>query len=183
MGLIPHSLSSFNDRTAALKYIEDFNTTLCSAIYQSLDQVCGRNDVQKDSRLRRFWTTEMQETFNLKESYYEKWRKAQGLNPLKYWLPHQQTKKRLCRMILQRQKETWRQFCDRMEQDEYTKAIANFCKTRKNISLEPSFSTIDGPQHAANVMASHLQSIYSGHLLQETDRTLPSLGILQLPLK
>ncbi|KAG1516921.1 hypothetical protein G6F45_010882 [Rhizopus arrhizus] len=118
----------------------------------------------------------MQETFNLKEFYYKKWRKAQGLNSLKYWLFHQETKARLRRMILQRRKETWRQFCDQMEQGEYTKAIAKFCKIRKNRTLKPSFSTIEGPQHAANVMASHLQSIYSRHLLQEADRTLPSLG-------
>ncbi|KAG1445564.1 hypothetical protein G6F46_012170 [Rhizopus delemar] len=82
----------------------------------------------------------------------------------------------LRRMILQRRKETWRQFCDQMEQGEYTKAIAKFCKIRKNRTLKPSFSTIEGPQHAANVMASHLRSIYSGHLLQEADRTFPSLG-------
>ncbi|KAG1382968.1 hypothetical protein G6F61_001789 [Rhizopus arrhizus] len=63
-----------------------------------------------------------------------------------------------------------------MEQGEYTKAIAKFCKIRKNKALKPSFSTIEGPQHTANVMASHFQSIYSGYLLQETDRTLPSLG-------
>ncbi|KAG1035352.1 hypothetical protein G6F43_013242 [Rhizopus delemar] len=82
----------------------------------------------------------------------------------------------LRRMILQRRKETWRQFCGQMEQGEYTKAIAKFCKVRKNRTLKPSFSTIEGPQHAANVMASHLRSIYSGHLLQEADRTFPSLG-------
>ena len=63
-----------------------------------------------------------------------------------------------------------------MEQGEYTKAIAKFCKIRKNKALKPSFSTIEGPQRTANVMASHFQSIYSGYLLQETDRTLPSLG-------
>lgn len=79
-------------------------------------------------------------------------------------------------MILQRRKETWRQFCNQMEQGEYTKAIAKFCKIRRNRVLKPSFSTIEGPQHATNLMVSHHQSIYSGHLLQETYRTLPSLG-------
>jgi hypothetical protein len=63
-----------------------------------------------------------------------------------------------------------------MEQGEYTKAIAKFCKIRENRALKPSFSTIEGSQHTANVIASHFQSIYSGYLLQETDRTLPSLG-------
>ncbi|KAG1039634.1 hypothetical protein G6F43_012459 [Rhizopus delemar] len=181
--LIPHSLPSFTDRNAAFKYIENYNATLCQAIYESLDEVCGRNEVQKDDRLRHFWTTEMQETFDLKESYYKKWRKAHGLNSLKYWLLHQETKARLRRMILQRRKETWQQFCDQMEQDEYTKAIAKLCKIRKNRTLKPSFSTTEGPQHAANVMTSHLRSIYSGHLLQEADRTFSSLGNPTTPFK
>ncbi|KAG1036507.1 hypothetical protein G6F43_013039 [Rhizopus delemar] len=43
------------------------------------------------------------------------------------------------------------------------------CKTRKNRNLKPSFSTIEGPGHAADVMASHLQTIYSGRLLQDVE--------------
>jgi hypothetical protein len=56
-----------------------------------------------------------------------------------------------------------------MEKGEYTKVIARLCKIRKNRNLKPSFSTTDGPDQAAEVMASHLQTIYSGRLLQDMD--------------
>ena len=56
-----------------------------------------------------------------------------------------------------------------MEKGEYTKAIARLCKIRINRNLKPSFSTIDGPEQAAEVMTSHLQTIYSGRLLQDMD--------------
>jgi hypothetical protein len=63
-----------------------------------------------------------------------------------------------------------------MEQGEYTKSITRFCKIRKNRNLKPSFTTLEGPQHATNLMASHLNSIYAGHLLHETE---PRLHIQQ----
>ncbi|EIE83594.1 hypothetical protein RO3G_08299 [Rhizopus delemar RA 99-880] len=99
--LIPHPPPLLPDRSSAINYIEDFNSAICQAIYQSLDQVWGKSDQQKDAELQKFWTIELQDTFNLKEYYYRKWRKAQGLNRLKYWLLHQETKALLRRMILQ----------------------------------------------------------------------------------
>ncbi|CEG83301.1 hypothetical protein RMATCC62417_17248 [Rhizopus microsporus] len=63
-----------------------------------------------------------------------------------------------------------------MEQGEYTKAIAKLCKIRKNRNLKSSVSTIEVPQHAAYVMASHLQAIYSGRLLQDVEQTHFSLS-------
>lgn len=122
----------------------------------------------------------MQAVFDLKEYYYRKWRKANGLNCLKYWILHQETKAHLRRLVLRRRKETWYQFCDQMERGEFTKAIAKFCKIRKNRNLRPSFSSIEGPQHAANTMASHLKSVFSGQLLHdashESVRSPISLG-------
>ncbi|KAG1494654.1 hypothetical protein G6F54_007726 [Rhizopus delemar] len=164
--LIPTDFPSFDNRASAATYIEHFNRTLCQAIYQSLDSVCGRFTRRQDDFQQQFWTRELQESFDLKEYYYKKWRKAQGINRLKYWLLHQETKARLRRMILQRRRETWIDFCNKMEHGEYTKAIARLCKIRKNRNLKPSFSTIEGPEQAADVMASHLQTIYSGRLLQ-----------------
>jgi hypothetical protein len=48
-----------------------------------------------------------------------------------------------------------------MKQDEYSKSIAKFGKN----TLKPSFSAEEGPQHAANIIASHLQSSFSGYSL------------------
>jgi hypothetical protein len=167
--LIPTNIPSFVNRSSAATYIEQFNRALCQAIYQSLDLVCGHHTRRPDFFQQQFWTCELQEIFGLKEYYYRKWRKTQGINCLKYWLLHQEAKASLRRMIQQRRRETWKDFCNKIEKGEYTKAIAKLCKIRKNRNLKPSFSTIDGPDQAAKVMASHLQTIYSGWLLQDMD--------------
>ncbi|CEG83300.1 hypothetical protein RMATCC62417_17247 [Rhizopus microsporus] len=99
-GLIPSTLPSFDNRAPAAAYIEKLNHNLCQAIYQSLDVVCGRNTRQWGYPLQQFWAVDMQEAIELKEHYYRKWRKSQGMNCLKYWNLHQETKARLRRMIL-----------------------------------------------------------------------------------
>ncbi|KAG0740357.1 hypothetical protein G6F32_016004 [Rhizopus arrhizus] len=65
-----------------------------------------------------------------------------------------------------------------MATGEYTKALAKISKIRKNRTLKPAFSTPEGAQHSADIMATHLESIYSGHLLsnvQTHEMTLPTL--------
>ncbi|CEG73599.1 hypothetical protein RMATCC62417_08949 [Rhizopus microsporus] len=147
----------------AQRYIERINTSLLDALYKSLNAVCGKRETNSETlRSKEFWTTEMMETFEMKELYYRKWRKANGLNCLKYWLLHQETKAKLRRLIIQRRKETWQLFCDKMKKGEYTKAIAKFSRIRKNRLLKPVFSTIDGPQKAADLMADHLMQTLSG---------------------
>ena len=147
----------------AQRYIERINTSLLDALYKSLNTVCGERETNSDTlRSKEFWNTEMMETFEMKELYYRKWRKANGLNCLKYWLLHQETKAKLRRLIIQRRKETWQLFCDKMKKGEYTKAIAKLSRIRKNRLLKPVFSTIDGPQKAVDLMADHLIQTLSG---------------------
>ncbi|CEI96299.1 hypothetical protein RMCBS344292_10465 [Rhizopus microsporus] len=63
---------------------------------------------------------------------------------------------------------------------EYTKALAKISKIRKNHTLKPTFSTAEGAQSSADMMATHLESIYSGDLFgivqahEVISHTLPS---------
>ncbi|KAG0771855.1 hypothetical protein G6F22_016148 [Rhizopus arrhizus] len=91
-----------------------------------------------------------------------KWRKAQGLNKLHYWLQHQEARATVRRLITQRRRATWKDFCKRLASCDYTKAISKISRIRKNRTLKPTFSTPEGPQHAADTMASHLETIFSG---------------------
>lgn len=144
MNIILPPLSSLSlQQTDAQQFIEHINNTLLETIYRALDIVCGNREIEATNvRSKEFWTTEMMDTFERKEFYYRKWRKADGLNCLKYWLLHQKTKAELRRLIIQRRRETWRQFCDQMKNAQYTKAIAKFSRIRKNRLLKPVFSTI-----------------------------------------
>ncbi|KAG0752277.1 hypothetical protein G6F16_013175 [Rhizopus arrhizus] len=161
--ILPPSSSLPLQKIDVQRFIERINASLLDALYKSLDTVCGKRETNSDTlRSKEFWTTEMMETFELKEFYYRKWRKANGLNCLKYWLLHQETKAKLRRLIIQRRKETWQLFCDKMKKGEYTKAIAKFLRIRKNRLLKPVFSIVDGPQKAADLMAGHLKQTLSG---------------------
>ncbi|KAG1444787.1 hypothetical protein G6F46_012032 [Rhizopus delemar] len=53
---------------------------------------------------------------------------------------------------------------------EYTKDISKLSHIRKHRTLRPTFSTPQGPQHAADIMASHLENIFSEQLLREVQR-------------
>ncbi|KAG1582842.1 hypothetical protein G6F48_008896 [Rhizopus delemar] len=163
LNLILPPLSSLPlQKIEAQRYIERINTSLLDALYKSLDTVFGTQETNSVTlRSKEFWTTEMMETFEMKELYYRKWKKTNGLNCLKYWLLHQETKAKLRKLIFQRRKETWQLFCDKMKKGEYTKAITKFSRIRKNRLLRPVFSTIDGPQKAADLMADHLKQTLS----------------------
>ncbi|KAG1372118.1 hypothetical protein G6F61_011335 [Rhizopus arrhizus] len=174
--LPPHSSLSFRDRSEACQYIDSVHDQLCDTIVASLDSVCGRRPPQADEYLKDFWTDEMTAAFNRKEYYYKKWRKARGLNCFRYWLQHQEAQAVLRRLVTRRRKETWRHFCDQMSQGDYIKAITKFSRIRKNRTVKPTFSTTEGPQHAADTMAHHLEKIFAGELLP--NRTDPHTSTL-----
>ncbi|KAG0803998.1 hypothetical protein G6F16_012545 [Rhizopus arrhizus] len=176
LGLIlpPHSSLSFSHSSAAYEYIDDIHQQLCDALYNSLDAICGRRPPPTDDWLKDFWTPEMTSVFNRKEYYYKKWRRARGLNALRQWVLHQEAQAKLRRLILKRRREAWRQFCDQMAQGEYSKAIAKFSRIRKSRTIKPTFSTFEGPQHAADTMAQHLERIFAGYLLPNPTVTTTS---------
>ncbi|KAI8327091.1 hypothetical protein BD560DRAFT_343195, partial [Blakeslea trispora] len=165
----------------ASAYTEKFNYQLCDFIYTSLDQSFGRAPLERQDFMKDFWTDDMNRVFDLKERYYQKWRKATGLNCLRFWLLHQQTRAQLLRLIHQRKRALWRQFCDNLSQGSYAKSISKFSKTYKRLVLKPSFSAPGGPQQAADQMANHLQATYSGRLLSSLATTTAPQNNTPLP--
>ncbi|KAG1446247.1 hypothetical protein G6F46_011920 [Rhizopus delemar] len=120
----------------------------------------------------------MQAAFEYQELCYRKWRMAHGLNKPQYWLKHQEARAAVRRMITQRRRATWKDFCDRLASGDYTKTTSKISRICKNRTLKPTFSTPEGPQHAANTMASHLEVIFSGNQhgeVQCNNATLPNL--------
>ncbi|KAG1557342.1 hypothetical protein G6F49_005493 [Rhizopus delemar] len=154
--ILPHHSSlNFPNRSVACQYID--------TIHQQLS---------REEWLRDFWTPALTAAFQRKEHYYRKWRKAHGLNALRLWVLHQEAQATLRRLILKRRRETWRCFCDQMAQGNYTKAIVKFSRIRKNRAIKPSFSAPEGPQHAAEIMAQHLERIFDGDLLPHSADTI-----------
>ncbi|KAG1048746.1 hypothetical protein G6F43_008882 [Rhizopus delemar] len=73
---------------------------------------------------------------------------------------------------------------------DYTKAIAKFSRIGKNRAIKPSFSTPEGPQHAAEIMAQHLEHIFAGvplphsadTILTNNDSTLDPYDVASCPI-
>ncbi|KAG1450577.1 hypothetical protein G6F55_009620 [Rhizopus delemar] len=141
-----------HDQQSARDFIEKLNDDICQAVYISLDNICGRIGQQTDP-LKDFWTAEMRQAYETKEYYFRKRPRAT-----------------LRRLIHQRHRENRRRFCHQMAIGEYTKAISKLSRIRKHRTLRPTFSTPQGPQHAVDMMASHLENIFSGQLLREVQR-------------
>ncbi|KAG1320871.1 hypothetical protein G6F62_011110 [Rhizopus arrhizus] len=128
------------DPLAAIAYIEQFNNDLCQAIYTALDETCDRVTNPGDP-IREFWTNELQTAIDFRELCYRKWRKAEGLNKVHYWLQHQEACATVRRLITQHRRATWKDFCKRLASCDYTKAISKINRIRKNPSqLETIFS-------------------------------------------
>ncbi|KAG1137016.1 hypothetical protein G6F38_011621 [Rhizopus arrhizus] len=131
------------------------------AMYTALDETCGRVTNPGDL-IRDFWTNELQAAIDFRELCYRKW----------------QARATVRRLITQRRRATWKDFCKRLASYEYTKAISKISRIRKNCTLKPTFSTPEGPQHAADTMASHLEKIFSGahqRTVQCNEITTPAL--------
>ncbi|KAG1458120.1 hypothetical protein G6F46_006056 [Rhizopus delemar] len=156
--------------TQTTTYIEQFIRQLCQAIYHSLDTSCGRQ-LQPVEPLKDFWTEDMQKAYEYRERCYRKWRKAQGLSKLKYWLKHQEARAALRRLIQKKRKENWEHFCQQLTSSQYAKAIAKFSRIRKRRTISPTFSTMEGPKHSADTMARHLENVYSKEATQGMQRS------------
>ena len=57
-----------------------------------------------------------------------------------------------------------------MAVEEYTKAISKLSRIHKHRPPRPYFSTSQGPQHAASIMTSYLENIFSEQQLREVQR-------------
>ncbi|KAG2225960.1 hypothetical protein INT45_006656 [Circinella minor] len=165
--------------------IENITTCFYTNLYNTMDSILGRaipGQKQRDD----FWTSELQHLVDKREHYYQKWRRALGMNKLTWRLRHQEARAKVRRALKKRSRETWRTFCKKLEQEEYTKTTAIIKKIRQRRTLQHTYSHPGGPQTAANKMAQHLESVYDGHLIttspQPPTREIPSTSSAhQLP--
>ncbi|KAI8067725.1 uncharacterized protein B0P05DRAFT_449141, partial [Gilbertella persicaria] len=148
-------------RTEAANLIENFSSTLCTAIYGALDSSCGRKE-HWNNYMHDLWTKKMQAALDYREKCYRKWRRADGLNKLSFWIEHQQAKAATRRLIKQRQRFVWRRYCQKLASDDYGNTIRHISSIKRNRKIAPTFTLPEGAQMASNAMASHLETIFYG---------------------
>lgn len=146
--------------------IDDLTTDLNNAIYDSLDKTLGRKGNKAYSRLKWFWTPELDQAVKRREHFYTKWRRAlTAPNKLKWWLKHQEAKAQFRLALTRRRAETWRTFCTKLDNGNFTAASATMKQIRRSRTIHPTFTHPEGPTAAANQMADHLEGIFSGSYL------------------
>ncbi|CAO3664058.1 unnamed protein product [Umbelopsis vinacea] len=82
------------------------------------------------------------------------------------WELLQQAALRLRRAIKASRQQSFRNFCTSLENN-FSKATKVIKQMRRRRQTSASFSHPHGPQRAVEVLAEHLSSVYSGHLLSE----------------
>lgn len=143
--------------------IETLATYLNQAIYDALDTAIGaKSSSTPKSRTKWFWTEEIHKAMAHREYCYRKWRKAKGMNKIRWWIKHQEARAKVRLTVNTRRRHTWQQFCTNMENGDFTKALAIISKIKRNRTLSPTFNDPSGPEAAAKPTANHLQSVYSG---------------------
>ncbi|KAG1491846.1 hypothetical protein G6F46_010138 [Rhizopus delemar] len=63
-------------------------------------------------------------------------------------------------------------FVTKWPRGDYTKATVKFSRIRKNRAIKPSFSTSEGPQNAAEIMAQYFKHIFASDLLPHSTDTI-----------
>ncbi|KAI9494027.1 hypothetical protein BDB00DRAFT_762706, partial [Zychaea mexicana] len=156
----PDSHASGDERTQT-EIIEHLTSQFYDKLYTTMDDTLGATPGGQHRR-DSFWTAELQRLNDHRELCYRKWRRAIGMNKLTWWIRHQEARARVRRAISKRSRETWLMFCNKLESDDYRKTTASIKKIRQRRTIQPTFSHPEGPQAAAETMATHLESVFDG---------------------
>ncbi|OAD67599.1 hypothetical protein PHYBLDRAFT_173933 [Phycomyces blakesleeanus NRRL 1555(-)] len=142
--------------------------SLCSAfaqaIYDALDTAVGRR-TPRTMQKYWFWSVDLQEAMDLRERSYQRWRHSSGLQKAICWMRHQNVCHAVRLSVQRRQRETWKEFCNKLATQDFAKTTATMKHIKSHRQTSPVFVDPGGPQVAANKMADHLQQIFSGQFL------------------
>lgn len=158
--------------------IDDLSDELYEAIYEALDTSVGPK-ATPPKEAKWFWTPALQAAVKNREFCYRKWRRSVGTGKMIWWIRHQEARAHVRRAIDIRRRQTWRNFCEQLEQGEFTAALAKMKRIRRGRTLQPQYTHELGPQSTAETMATHLENTLAGNLLQplgepDTQNTIQS---------
>jgi hypothetical protein len=157
-----------NRNTGSKPDFEQINTSLCDSIYSSLDSSIGKRPA-RPAQWKKYWTPALQQAASWRNECYSKWRRSYGLDKVSCWLTYTKAQKQFRHDIVVAKRLSWRDYCHSLEND-FNKATSQIKYSKKKREKSATFSHPNGPVTAAKVMATHMESIYSGQYLSP-DRT------------
>lgn len=169
------TLANILEPTDTQPNVDKLTHQLNKAFYTSLDIAIGaKNPFSRPSRHKWFWNEDIQKAMDHREYCYKKWRKANSLSKVHWWIKHQEARALVRLKVNKRRAETWRSFCSKLDNGDFNKALATISKIKRNRTLQPTYTHPEGPDMAAQTMADHLKAVFSGnHMHSQTPNILP----------
>jgi hypothetical protein len=151
--------------------IDSLNDHLNQCIYHSLDESIGTK-TSRPGHWKKYWTQEIQDAATNRDTIYRRWRlSAPGIDKALAWAQHTLANKNFRRLIQQAKRRSWKQFCQSL-QTNFSKATKTISRIKKRHGSSSSFTHIEGPSKALELMSNHLASVYDGSFLP-LDRPSP----------
>lgn len=147
------------------QYLDELNQELTDIIYEALDNSVGKKD-HRDRNWNWFWTQDLKDATEKREKLYRKWYRSNNLNKLLYWNEFQEAAENVRLMIQRSRNKYFRQFCDKLATNEFSKATNKIKNIRRGKSATTStIQHIDGPQAAVDHITDTWKQIYDGNNL------------------
>lgn len=147
------------------QYLDDMHVELTSIIYDALDSSIGKKE-PRDRDWKWFWTQDLEDATKKREKIYKKWHRARNINKALYWDQLQEAAEVVRRLIQSSRNKYFRQFCDKLATNEFSKAANKIRSIRRGKStMTSTLQHIDGPQAAVDHITSTWQTVFSGNNL------------------
>jgi hypothetical protein len=144
--------------------IDLYTDQLNHAIYAALDKSLGSKPPKARNGNSWFWTNHLQQLVDRREHLFKQLRHTPGLQRLSILQDYQVIKKQIKLEINRRKRETWREFIDKLSNQDYALTTRQIKAMRSKRKVSHTFTSPDGPQAAADVMANTLAQIYNGSI-------------------
>ncbi|CEG82710.1 hypothetical protein RMATCC62417_16742 [Rhizopus microsporus] len=143
-------------------------------IHSCLDDSVGRRS-PRPRHHSWFWTSDLQDAFDRREACRRAWKHAPDLDKVPKWNTYLSACAQYKSALRRRRRATWYQFCKKLSNGPLADTTSIVRRIRRNRTATPQFSQPEGPHVAADVMARHLQNVFSGATLPTTRLTAPHI--------
>jgi hypothetical protein len=163
--------------------IDGMATSLVDIIHSSLDDSVSRKDGKLLTQ-SKFWTGALQILVDLRTQARRRWLDEEdSFRKLRLWEDCELADKRFKAACKKRKRETWKEFCAKLSSGPFSETTSTIKKIRSQRRVSPQFTHHEGPTAAANAMAHHLESVFSGRNLPDTNYPSPPIPEGPHPLR
>lgn len=151
-------------------FVDRIDERLTNTIYEALDASVGAKQ-PRPKHWKWFFTEEIQGKIQERERHYRRWRNSIGLNKAHHWRNHQQAAEAVRSLIQQAKNTHFRQFCNKLASNEYSKATSKI----KQIRRSKGYQTLQHPngiQSAVDQISNTWKTTFDGDTTNNDGRRI-----------